>query len=215
MSSTRLDLIAQHPERGGAAQSFHQQPVGHDAAGVGPLRLRTGAIELSDAIGSALAAGRQDPGGASHAGGAAARSADARSGRGAVRAGAVQSAGQCEQVCTGRFADHHQGMAGRRQRGRAGAGRGAWHSAGRSGARVRQVLPRRWRRSAARRHWAGARDLPRLRRGDARQHRGDQSHRPIGCGVHHDAAGVRRRPRGRRRRSNDRRRRTGTGSRGG
>ena len=75
-----------------------------------------------------VAACQQDPGGASHAGGAATQSADARSGRGTVRAGAVQPAGQCEQVCTGGFADHHQGMAGRRQRDGAGAGRGAGHS---------------------------------------------------------------------------------------
>ena len=45
---------------------------------------------------------------------------------------------------------------------------GAGHSAGRSGAGVRQVLPRRRRRSAACRHRARPRDLPRLRRGDAR-----------------------------------------------
>ncbi len=160
----------QHPGRGGAAQSFHRQPVGYDAAGIGPAAVADRSDRAVRCDRQCVAPCRQDPGGASYPGGAAARSADARSGRGAVRAGAVQSAGQREQVRAGGIADHHQGVAGRRARRRAGAGRRTWHSARRSGAGVRQVLPGRRRRSPACRHRAGFGDLPRLHRGDARQH---------------------------------------------
>ena len=146
-ASTRLDLIRNIQDEAERLNRFIGNLLDMTRLESGPLRLRTGAIELSDAIGSALRRAGEDPGGASHAGGAAARPADARPGRGAVRAGAVQSAGQRRQVCAGRLADHHQGVAGRRPCRRAGAGRRSGHSARRSGACVRQVLPRRRRRT--------------------------------------------------------------------
>ena len=106
-----------HPGRGGAAQSFHRQPAGHDAhRNPGPMRLRTGAIELSDVIGSALRRAGKILAAHRTQVRAGARPADARSGRGAVRAGAVQSAGQRRQICAGRLADHHQGVAARTAR---------------------------------------------------------------------------------------------------
>ena len=77
------------------------------------------------------AARRQDAGGASRRRWTGARPADARLDRGAVRAGAVQPAGQCRQICAGRHAgdDHAHGATDGRVDG-AGDGRRARHSAG-------------------------------------------------------------------------------------
>ena len=60
----RRDLLAHHPRRGRAAQPVHRQPAGHDPAGVGAAAAAHRRVDLSDAIGGALAARRQDPGGA-------------------------------------------------------------------------------------------------------------------------------------------------------
>ena len=108
----------------------------------------------------------------------AAGSADARARCGAVRAGAVQSPRQRREICARRHDDPHPELARRRFGLPAGAGRGRRHSAGRSGAHLRQVLSRAEGRSGARRHRARARDLARLRRGDARHDRRGQPHRP-------------------------------------
>ena len=73
----------------------------------------------------------------------------------------------------------------------AGARRGRGHSARRSRAHLRQVLPRPGRRPEARGHRARPRHLPRLRRGHGRHDRRRQPRRPRGRGVHHHAAGRR------------------------
>ena len=88
----------------------------------------------------------------------------------------------------------------------AGDGRGARHTACRSGARVRQILPRGRRRPPACRNRPRTGHLPRLHRGDARDHNGRQSHRPDGRGVHHHAAGSGQRRTAGRGHSRDRRR---------
>ena len=79
---------------------------------------------------------------------------------------------------------------GRRRHGAAGAAagdrRGAGAARGCAGTGVRQVPPHPRRRPPARRHRAGAGDLPRLRRGDGRQRRRRQPARPLRRGVHRD-----------------------------
>ena len=99
-ASTRLDLIHNIQDEAERLNRFIGNLLDMTRLESGPLRLRTGAIELSDAIGSALRRASKIL--AEHRTQVvlAARSADARSGRGAVRAGAVQSAGQCAQVRT-------------------------------------------------------------------------------------------------------------------
>ena len=71
----------------------------------------------------------------------------------------------------------------------AGDRRGARNTACRSGASVRQVLPRGRCRPPPRRNRPRTCNLPRLCRGDARDHNGRQSHRSNRGGVHHYAAG--------------------------
>ena len=67
-AATRLDLIAQHPGRGGAAQSFHRQPAGHDAAGIRAAAAAHRRDRTVRRDRQRVAARRQDPGGAPHAG---------------------------------------------------------------------------------------------------------------------------------------------------
>ena len=135
----------------------------------GPLRLNTGPVELSDVVGSALRRARKILAITGREVRSAARPADARCRCSAVRAGAVQPAGQCRQIRASRLADHHQGVA------RQTAGSACrWSMKAQAFRRpdLERVFDKFYRvgvrGSAACRHGARPRHLPRLRRGDAR-----------------------------------------------
>ena len=114
-----------HPGGSRAPQSFHRQSAGHDAAGI----RRAGAAIWSRSIwamwwAACCGARRRCWPAAPGRAGSGAGPADAAAGPGAVRAGAVQSAGQCRQICAGRHRHHLAGAARRRRGAAAGAGRG-------------------------------------------------------------------------------------------
>ena len=170
MPSTRLDLIRNIQDEAERLNRFIGNLLDMTRLESGPLRLRTGAIELSDAIGSALR-----------------------------RAGKILAEHRTQVVLqpdlpmldldevlfeqvlfnlldnAGKYAPAGSLITIKAwQDGRHVVvqvlDEGAGHSARRSGAGVRQVLPRRRPGPAACRHRAGPRDLPRLRRGDGRHH---------------------------------------------
>ena len=106
-----------HPGGSRAAEPFHRQSAGHDAAGI----RRAGAaiwkpVDLGDVVGSVL---RRAPGSCRRiiascwSWNTTCRCCEA--GPGAVRAGAVQSAGQCRQICARRHRDHVARAPGRRR----------------------------------------------------------------------------------------------------
>ena len=108
----------------------------------GALKPRTGLNELSDVIGSALQRALEDPVGAPDQGRSAARPADAGAGYGAVRAGAVQPAGQRRQTCADRQRNHHRRQPRWRYRHAAHHGRRRRHPRRRCRSHLRKILPR-------------------------------------------------------------------------
>ena len=86
-------------------------------------KLESGAIvpntalhDIGEIVGSALAARQQDSGAPQGLAGARRRSADAGARRGAVRAGAVQPAGQRREICARRTPRYRSGACGTRIR---------------------------------------------------------------------------------------------------
>ena len=126
-------------------------------------------IDLSDVGRQRAAARQQDPGGAPDRRSILAPDLPMLSSTGAVRAGAVQSAGQCGEICARRLADHDRAR---------GATAAMWSC--RCSTRATGIPPRDLERifdkfyrvhargPAARGHGPRPRDLPRLRRGDGR-----------------------------------------------
>ncbi len=100
----KRDLLGDHHRRVRAAQPLHRQSARHDQARIRRHRAESGAARCRRDRRQRAAARRQDPGAAQGRARARGRPADARARRGAVRAGAVQSARQCREVCAGR--DH-------------------------------------------------------------------------------------------------------------
>ena len=162
-------------------------------------KLESGAIvpnaarhDVGEIVGSALRRAGKILGASQGVAGTRRRSADAGARRRAVRTGAVQPAGQRRQIRAVRHHDFDQGRAGSGFRLAADHGRGQRYPARRTGKCVRQVLSRAKGRSCPSRHRAGARDLARLRRGDARHDLGRQPYRSQWRGHNHSAAGTRR-----------------------
>ena len=157
-------------------------------------KLESGAVvpnaalhDLGEIVGSALAAREQDPGAASGRAGARRRSADARARRGAVRAGAVQPAGQRGQICAAGTTIRIQ----------------SWRDEdavclqvldegdGIPPGDLEHIFDKFYRAQKGDQVRAGTGlgpcDLARLRRGHARHHHGGQPHRSDRRGVHDQA----------------------------
>ena len=95
-----------------AAQPLHRQSARHDQARIRRHRAECRAARCRRDRRQRAAARRQDPGASHGVARARRRPADAGARRGAVRAGAVQSAGQCRQICARRHHDLDQGLRG-------------------------------------------------------------------------------------------------------
>ena len=181
-----------HDHRGiGAAEPFHRQPPRYDAAGIGRGRAerrldrhrrdrRRGAPPRGD-----------DPGASSGRPDTRRRPADAGGRRRLVRAGLVQPARQCRQICRAGDTDRDPVLARRSLCPRADARRGRWHSAGGCRADLREILPRAKGRPRPRRHGPRPRHLARLHRSDGRHDRGAQPLRSPRRDLHHPPSGPR------------------------
>ena len=125
-ASTMRDLV-RRPDRGRkarsagdrdrrvrAAQSLHRQSARHDQAGIRRRRAEYGAARSRRDRRQRVAARRQDSGASQGFARACGRSADAGARCGAVRAGAVQSAGQRRQICARGHHDLDQDVRGTR-----------------------------------------------------------------------------------------------------
>ena len=146
--STALDDDAEgraarhHHRRIRAAQPLHRQSARHDQARVRRRRAEHGAARSRRDRRQRAAAREQDPGASPGGAGARRRPADAGARCGAVRAGAVQSARQCRQICAAGTTIRIQSWRDQETRLSAGPRRGRRHSAGGPRAHLRQVLSR-------------------------------------------------------------------------
>ncbi len=93
-----------HPGGSGAPQSFHRQSAGHDPAGIGRAAPQIWSRWTWVTWWAACCGGRAASHASQRGAGDGAGSADAAAGSGAVRAGVVQSVGQCRQICAARHA---------------------------------------------------------------------------------------------------------------
>ena len=95
-----------------AAQSLHRQSARHDQAGIRRHRAEYRAARYRRDRRQRAAPRRQDPRPSQGLAGTRRRFADAGARRRVVRAGAVQSAGQCREICAGRHHDIDQELSG-------------------------------------------------------------------------------------------------------
>ena len=192
----RLDLIRNIQDEAERLNRFIGNLLDMTRLESGPLRLRTGAIELSDAIGSALRRAGKIL--AEHRTQVVLQPDLPMLDLDEVlfeqvlfnlldNAGKYAPAGSLITIKAWQDGGHVVVQV---------LDEGAGHSAGRSGAGVRQVLPRRRCRTggAPAPGWASRSAAASSRRWAARI-TAAQPHRPLGRGVHHDAAGARSRPR--------------------
>ena len=177
-----------------AAQPLHRQSARHDQARIRRHRAEHRAARCRRDRRQRAAARRQDPGASQGRARARRRPADAGARRRAVRAGAVQPAGQRREICAGRHHDLDPGRArsGIRSRCRSSTRATAFRPTISKACSTSSTARRR--ATSPRRHRPGPGDFPRLRRGDGRHDLGRQPHRPQRRGADHPAAGPGGRP---------------------
>ena len=125
-----------------AAQPLRRQSARHDPAGIGAVEPNLALHDVAEIGRQRAAASDQDPGTAPRRARLRRRSADAAARRGAVRAGAVQSPGQCGEIFARRHHHHDAELSRRRTVCARGRRRGRRDSGRRGRERIRQVLSR-------------------------------------------------------------------------